>query len=267
MFLSFVITTYNRKDIVSCAIDSVLDQIKEAGDCEIIIVDDASTDGTQDYLASKYCQSIEIGIIKIKFLNENLGVTGAKNAGYEHACGQWVIFLDSDDKLLPKILSSLLSTLYFYQKNPIIFFRCINQNFVFVGKKFSSDRILRIDEYVRHSSYGEALTAINKRLIKTAPYPADLRGYEGLGCCRIILAHGNAVLSTVVARIYVQDRCDRLSVSQGFLERLLPIAKGHWLMFKEFRKMMPLKLKIAYLVKIVLYSVVGYIYRVSRRNE
>lgn len=90
--VSVVIPTYNRASYVTLAIESVLAQSYQ--DCEIVVVDDGSTDGTRDVL--------EPYRDRIRYLyQDNNGVSSARNAGIEEAKGKWIAFLDSDDEWLP----------------------------------------------------------------------------------------------------------------------------------------------------------------------
>lgn len=87
--LSVVLCTYNRASIVGRAVKAVLDQ---AGDtCELVIVDDGSTDDTASVLAA-------IDDDRTRVVSRtNGGLTRARNSGLEVARGQWVVFLDDDD--------------------------------------------------------------------------------------------------------------------------------------------------------------------------
>jgi len=93
--VSVIISTHNRREFVREAIESVLKQ--DFADYEIIVVDDGSTDGTEEALrASKditYCYQ------------ENRGVSGARNQGLKIARGKFISFLDSDDLWTPKKLT------------------------------------------------------------------------------------------------------------------------------------------------------------------
>lgn len=96
MNISVIIPTYNRAWTLERAIQSVLDQTFPAS--EIIVVDDASTDGTSESL-KKYSNRVKI------ITNEsNHGVSFSRNAGIQAACGDWIAFLDSDDQWLPEKL-------------------------------------------------------------------------------------------------------------------------------------------------------------------
>lgn len=93
--VSVVIPTYNRGKVLAHAIQSVIEQTLKVN--EIIIVDDGSTDDTINGLEPFRSQ--------IRLLTQtNQGVSCARNAGIQAAKNQWIAFLDSDDRWLPKKL-------------------------------------------------------------------------------------------------------------------------------------------------------------------
>jgi len=92
---SVVIPTYNRGRYLPQAVDSVLGQ--ELQDFELIVVDDGSTDDTTERLAP-YGDRVRC------LRQDNRGVAGAKNLGISVAHGEWVGFLDSDDRWEPETL-------------------------------------------------------------------------------------------------------------------------------------------------------------------
>lgn len=86
--VSVVIPTFNRAHIVTRAIDSVLAQTYRP--CEILVVDDGSTDNTADVL-----QSYADRIVYVR--QKNSGPAAARNRGIRESKGEFVAFLDSDD--------------------------------------------------------------------------------------------------------------------------------------------------------------------------
>jgi glycosyltransferase involved in cell wall biosynthesis len=102
--VSIIIPTYNRAQYIREAIDSVLNQDAKNLHLEIIVVDDGSTDNTGE-VVSTYGN-------KVQYIRQpNSGVGRARNNGIEHATGEWVAFLDSDDRWLPYRLSLQFSVL------------------------------------------------------------------------------------------------------------------------------------------------------------
>ncbi len=88
-----VIPTYNNAELVTDAVDSVLEQTWK--EIEVIVVDDGSTDDTPRRLA-EYGSRIRV------IRQENLGPPVARNAGIKAGRGEFVAFLDSDDLWLPR---------------------------------------------------------------------------------------------------------------------------------------------------------------------
>jgi len=99
--VSVIIPTYNRAHLLGGAIQSVLAQTYQ--DFEIIIVDDNSSDTTQDVLKG-FCDSR----IRCVRLDSHQGAGSARNIGIGRAQGEFVAFLDSDDSWHPNKLSKQL---------------------------------------------------------------------------------------------------------------------------------------------------------------
>ncbi len=93
MKVSVIIPSHNRAGVLPRALDSVLDQQLPA--LEIILVDDASDDATEQLIKSRYPQ------IRYLKLPRNRGVSAARNLGIAEAEGDWIALLDSDDAWLP----------------------------------------------------------------------------------------------------------------------------------------------------------------------
>lgn len=93
MLVSIIIPTHNDRQWIASAIDSALAQTYSP--CEVIVVDDGSTDGTEDYLKRKYGQNIRY------IYKTNSGPASARNMGVVASSGKFIQFLDSDDFLTP----------------------------------------------------------------------------------------------------------------------------------------------------------------------
>ena len=100
--VSVILPTYNRKDLVAKSIQSVLDQTYR--DFELIIIDDASTDGTEEVIK-------EFSDPRILFRKhtENKGGAVARNTGINAAKGAFIAFQDSDDVWLPDKLEKQMA--------------------------------------------------------------------------------------------------------------------------------------------------------------
>jgi glycosyltransferase involved in cell wall biosynthesis len=104
--ISIIIPTFNRAHTVSETIDSVLGQTYQH--IEVIVVDDGSTDNTQEVLR-------HYGARIRNICQDNAGQVAARNRGIREACGEIITFLDSDDLWLPHCLGTHLKLL---QKAP-----------------------------------------------------------------------------------------------------------------------------------------------------
>lgn len=102
--ISVVIPTYNRERTIGRAIDSVLQQTYQ--DIEIIVVDDCSSDHTEQ-VAIGYHDD------RIRFIRHdtNQGACAARNTGIDHAQGEYIAFQDSDDAWRPDKLERQLAAM------------------------------------------------------------------------------------------------------------------------------------------------------------
>lgn len=89
MRISVIIPTYNRRELLYRALDSVLSQSYTPD--EIIVIDDGSSDNTDKMIAHEYPN--------IKYIYQpHAGVSSARNHGISISQNPWIAFLDSDDK-------------------------------------------------------------------------------------------------------------------------------------------------------------------------
>ncbi len=104
MKISVVVTSYNQKKYLVQTLDSVLAQTLMP--FEIIVCDDASTDGSQELIRA-YVERYP-GLVKPIHQPRNLGVTRNRNTGIKAAVGDYITTLDGDDLYLPEKLEKEL---------------------------------------------------------------------------------------------------------------------------------------------------------------
>lgn len=97
--VSVVIPCYKQAQFLAEAIESVLTQTYRS--TEIVVVDDGSPDDTADVVA-RYAA---VRCVR----QQNQGLAGARNAGFGTSTGEYVLFLDADDRLTPNAVESHLS--------------------------------------------------------------------------------------------------------------------------------------------------------------
>lgn len=101
--VSIIMPSYNTADYIAESIESVLAQTYS--NWELLIVDDCSTDNTDEIVASY----LNDGRIKYFKNDHNSGAAISRNRALQEASGTWIAFLDSDDLWLPNKLSKQVS--------------------------------------------------------------------------------------------------------------------------------------------------------------
>lgn len=102
--VSVVTPLYNSEAFVADAVRSVLGQTVK--DWEMIVVDDASTDGSAEMVERSMGSDRRVKLIRLK---RNSGSAVARNTAIEAARGRYIAFLDSDDQWLPRKLEKQIA--------------------------------------------------------------------------------------------------------------------------------------------------------------
>ncbi|KAB8044432.1 glycosyltransferase family 2 protein [Janthinobacterium aquaticum] len=101
--LSIIVPAYNVQDYIGATFASITEQMRATH--ELIFVDDGSTDGTLAALQTLKQNRSDLNITL--FEQRNQGVAAARNQGLALARGEYIVFVDSDDLLLPGSLDAL----------------------------------------------------------------------------------------------------------------------------------------------------------------
>lgn len=125
--ISIITPTFNRASLLPRMIKSVQNQIFK--DWELIIIDDGSTDNTEEVAQ-------QIKDLRIKYyLKENTGAADSRNFGVEKASGPYIVFLDSDDEAEPDWLRAMVHEV---KKNQATVVTCGYSKLDHNGKHLSS---------------------------------------------------------------------------------------------------------------------------------
>lgn len=100
--VSVLVAAYNVQDSFEACAESVSSQTYR--NLQIVVVDDGSTDKTPE-LCDRYAERDDQVVV---IHQENGGISAARNAGLAHATGDYVIFTDSDDEMMPGQVERLL---------------------------------------------------------------------------------------------------------------------------------------------------------------
>lgn len=101
MRVSVVIPLYNQAPYIRRTLDSVLAQTH--ADFEAVVVDDGSTDGSADVVRRYQDPRVRL------LVQQNAGVSTARNRGVEETAAEWVAFLDADDEWQPTFLERVVA--------------------------------------------------------------------------------------------------------------------------------------------------------------
>ena len=210
VFISVVIPVYNRERLVFRAMASAL--AGAGGDCELVVVDDGSVDQTVAAVGA-------IADPRVRMIRHegNHGRCVARNTGAAAARGEWIVFLDSDDELVPggldMIRARALSALPHVGK---LLFTCRDDAGIesprprFDGQVVDYVGYLRWLEQASHGS-AEALACVRRSDFTDCPYPTGRFWWEGIH--ELDFARQRSVqLCPEVVRLYHADAVNRIVV-------------------------------------------------------
>ena len=114
MLFSVIVPIYNVMDFIHPCIDSILSQNGE--DFEVLLVDDGSTDGSSDV-----CDAYEQKDNRVKVIHkQNGGLVSARNAGIAQAKGEYILYVDGDDRVSEKWLEVIRQQIVSVPERPDI---------------------------------------------------------------------------------------------------------------------------------------------------
>lgn len=240
MKFSIVTPVFNRKDQVLISLRSSFRFIRECGvPGEVVVIDDASTDGSCEGVCEAFPQELIQGILKVVHLPLNLGVTAAKQEGVREAKGDWLLFMDSDDSFRKGCGGEVARVLFNAQlESPVVFFRCVEYGSEkLVGEPLDRPIEMSLRDFLRNGTPGECLPVVRRHALLEIPYEVDLRGFEFLTYARIVKYYGPARVEPFVVRIYSTEvDGDRLSTRQAVRRRGCQLMRGYIRMLAGFWK-------------------------------
>lgn len=197
--ISVIIPLYNKENSIEKTIYSVLEQTYE--NFEVIVVNDGSTDNSLDIIKS--IKSDKIRIITQK----NSGVSAARNRGIDEAKGDWIVFLDADDYMLPNALSHLLLLV----KDSNVLIGCAN--FCILDKEYKIYKCFHsryngiTDNVNKQMFFGKTFlrmgnTIISKNKLYNVRFNTLLRRYEDLDLFLRVTHNERVAVSSVPVMIY-----------------------------------------------------------------
>jgi glycosyltransferase involved in cell wall biosynthesis len=206
ILLSVVIPTYNYGHLLKRALDSVMSQMND--DCELVVIDDGSTDSTVQLLGS--IQTGEESRVSWQ-RQENAGAAAARNLGLRASRGSNILYLDADDELLPGALAAVCSA---FREDPAV-------TVVMGGRltcwpdgrvkrheppfRLDPDSCRRVADYLlaKEISVSHGAVAVARHLVENRPYPESFRCREDIPVSAYWLAGGNIkAIATPLVKIH-----------------------------------------------------------------
>lgn len=206
--ISIIIPTYNYGHLLSAAVTSVMKQMKP--NHELIVVDDGSTDNTEEVISSLNLSYQH----KINYIRkDNAGPASARNTGYKHAQGEFIIFLDADDELVADALEKITQHI---ESN-------IHSKFIIGGhlskfkngktklhspSKLPEDAYLRLKAYLLDKSLGlsNGACVMHRDIFEFGYYPEEFRNNEDIPVFAQALA--NVACSTINSPLSIINKHD-----------------------------------------------------------
>lgn len=221
-YFSIVIPVFNREREILRAVNSCLQQ--SFRDLEVVVVDDASSDGTTAALGA-----LAEPRLVLRRHRENRGVCPARNTGLDACRGQWVLFLDSDDELLPEALARI----HGYTEGcpgdiERLGFLYRRDDGRLSPEPAPADSVLGYEAYLRLSAQwqpSDFFHCTRRRAFRRIRFP-DSRAYEASYLLDFARAYRTRMIPAVVARVHMDslNRESNLSCGQR-VQRLLAQAR------------------------------------------
>lgn len=228
MRVSIYIPTHNRLALLKRAVDSALQQTH--ADVEVIVVNDGSSDGTDQYLMEKAASDP-----RLKFINKPKaeGAPKARNAAIKMATGEFITGLDDDDAFVETRVAAFLqywqlllglglAPACLYSQDVII----ANGVTVRTSSKRGS---VKFDDLLEFNYIGNQIFAPKTHFVEAGLFDESLPAWQDLEFFMRILKHfGQAYLLDVPTQLYDDSpRVDRISVkSENKIREAFRIVSG-----------------------------------------
>lgn len=253
MLFSIIIPVYNKEEGIKQSIQSVLSQALV--DFEVIVVNDGSTDSSMSIIESLSDNRFRI------ITQENSGPSAARNRGICEASGDFTIFLDADDELLPDALNTIWNDVQRYQCYDVFCFNhMIEQNGrIFKRAKFYPTGVVWNNYrawFFNMLIPCQGCVVIRTSVLKKYRYPENLRRWEDASFMFDLMRNNKVVRLTESSFVYHRSLSEgmfaRKSIAEDFCGHLEPNGKSFWekvclyKLYKEAQRLYPNEVNIVY---------------------
>ena len=185
--VSVYLPTRNRAGLVGRAIESVLGQ--DHGDLELLVVDDASTDGTPEVLARLAAADSRIVLFRQAAPG---GAPAARNVALRAARGRYVTGIDDDDEMLPRRISSLLRS--FDERYAFVCSGALLHTGTWQRPARTSDAVITLDDELYGDQAGTQVFTLTERLREVGLFDETMPAWQDYDLwTRLIERYGPAL--------------------------------------------------------------------------
>ena len=213
--VSIVTPVYNAERFIEKTIKSVLAQTYE--DFEMILVDDCSPDKSEVVIRNLAALDSRIKYVK---LDENAGAAVARNTGLEHAQGQYIAFIDSDDVWKPEKLSKQIA---YMKTNNYSFtytnFEMVEEDGKIINASVPLPERLNYSGLLKNTAIACSTVIIDRKVIGDFRMPLVRKGQDTATWLKILRTHKYAYLYNEVLGSYRQVEGSISSDKIGALKR------------------------------------------------
>lgn len=178
MKFSIIVAAYNVEKYIEKTIQSITNQSYK--NYELIIVNDGSTDKTQEIL-EKYSSNKQIKIIQQK----NMGISGARNSGIKQATGDYIWFIDGDDYIANNALNILQEAIINNNQTDILYFNYTED----INNKYRTKQIKTISPECLTYNPSVNFKIIKRNFYKQNSLQFNNNKFEDLEFSTMILLH------------------------------------------------------------------------------
>lgn len=269
MLFSIIIPVFNKEEGIKTSIASVLNQ--DFSDYEVIVVNDGSTDSSMTIVESLADSRFRI------ISQKNSGPSAARNRGIVEASGEYTIFLDADDELLPGALGNIIKNIQKYQSHNVFCFNHLIEQDAKIFKRAKYYPTGIIWNNYRSWFFNllipcQGCVIFRTGVLKKYRYPENLRRWEDASFMFDVMRENKVIRFSEPSFVYHRSLSEgmfaRKSIAEDFCGHLEPKGKPFWekvclyKLYKEAQRLYPNEVNFVY-PKPIFSHAVKYTYAIS----
>lgn len=212
MTINVVIPLYNKAATITRALQSVFSQTRLPD--EVVIIDDGSTDHGADVVRSLTSTPLPVRLIQQK----NQGVSAARNRGIAEAQGDWIAFLDADDRWEPTFIETILrlhatypqahlcATAYGHTDQRGVSQGLTLNHLTFTGEEGLMDNYFHVAAHSHPPLWTSAICARKESLLAIGGFPLGVKAGEDLLTWARLALRGKIAYCTLPLATYFPER-------------------------------------------------------------